>query len=159
MTMDIRRVEPAQNFERLKELKEQGYNVLIDLTAVDYPAKGADARFDVVYRLASLNPATGLEDKARVEIHCAVGLQPVLKSAKTLWPVADWLEREVWDMFGVGFTDRPGIQRLLLYKEFIGHPLRKDYPINKRQPLIGPASGEAANSPSFNAVRPAITGE
>lgn len=157
--MDIRRVESAQNYERLKELKEQGYNVLVDLTAVDYPERGVSERFDVVYRLASLSPETGLEDKPRVEVHCAVGAQPVLKSAKTLWPAADWLEREVWDMFGVGFADRPEITRLLLYKEFVGHPLRKDYPINKRQPLIGPASGDAANSPSFNAVRPAITGE
>ena len=159
MSENVRRVDPKQNFDSLKELKAQGYNVLVDLTAVDYPAKGADERFDVVYRLASLNPETGLEEKPRVEVHCAVGVEPVLKSAKALWPVADWLEREVWDMFGVGFVDRPDMQRLLLYKEFVGHPLRKDYPINKRQPLIGPASGEAANSPSFNAIRPVITGE
>ena len=81
------------------------------------------------------------------------------KSAAGLWPAADWLEREVWDMFGVPFADRPAIKRLLLYEEFQGHPLRKDYPIAKRQPLIGPAGGEAAQNPSFNAIRPALRGE
>ena len=59
-------------------------------------------------------------------------------------------------MFGVRFADRPGIKRLLLYEEFKGHPLRKDYPIGRRQPLIGPVSGEPADNPSFNTVRPTI---
>ena len=61
-------------------------------------------------------------------------------TAMTLWPIANWLEREVWDMFGVRFDGHPDLRRLLLYEEFVGHPLRKDYPINRRQPLIGPAS-------------------
>ncbi len=73
-----------------------------------------------------------------------------------LWPIADWFEREVWDMFGVKFADRPGIKRLLLYESFVGHPLRKDYPITRRQPQIGPASGEPLNNPSFNEIRPVI---
>ncbi|PYM35065.1 MAG: NADH-quinone oxidoreductase subunit C, partial [Candidatus Rokuibacteriota bacterium] len=56
-----------------------------------------------------------------------------------LWPSANWFEREVWDMFGVRFSGHPNLMRLLLYEEFVGHPLRKDYPIDRRQPLIGPA--------------------
>ena len=59
------------------------------------------------------------------------------------------LEREVWDMFGVKFADRPDIKRLLMYEEFVGHPLRKDYPINKRQPLIGPKA-EPENPVNLN---------
>jgi NADH-quinone oxidoreductase subunit C len=98
-------------------------------------------------------------DGGRVELHCAVGEEAVLRSVADLWPIADWLEREIWDMFGVRFADRPDIKRLLLYEEFAGHPLRKDYPIAKRQPLIGPKSGEKTGSPSFNILKPTITGE
>jgi len=74
----------------------------------------------VIYRVMKLDPATGA-DRGRVELHCAVGVEPVLRSAAGLWPAADWLEREVWDMFGVKFADRPGIKRLLMYEEFSGH--------------------------------------
>lgn len=63
---------------------------------------------------------------------------PEVDSLTSLWPGANWLEREAWDMFGVGFRGHPDLRRILMYEEFDGHPLRKDYPVNKRQPLIGP---------------------
>ena len=201
------RVAPSEVFETLKKLKEEGYNVLVDFTAVDYSAftqagdesdswkrahplqqstlprpiasaegeeygtphlPGKDTldeprpkplareRFEVVYRLMKLDAQTG-DDLGRVHLRCDVPENPpVLKSAMSLWPIADWLEREVWDMFGIAFIDRPDIKRLLLYEEFKGHPLRKDYPITKRQPLIGPPSGDRENSPSFNIIRPTV---
>jgi NADH-quinone oxidoreductase subunit C len=62
----------------------------------------------------------------------------VVPSAVPLWPSANWFEREVWDMFGIRFEGHPDLRRLLLYEQFVGHPLRKDYPVNRRQPLIGP---------------------
>lgn len=208
---EVRRVSAAEAHDALKALKEEGYNVLLDLTAVDYSAyhsgvgsKGdasdrlkraapyeeedttkpiaaasdeeygtphlprtptldaprpkppVSERFEVIYRLMKIDLNSG-EDKGRVELRCGVPEgEPVLRSVMSLWPIADWLEREVWDMFGIKFADRPGIKRLLLYEEFSGHPLRKDYPITKRQPLIGPASGEPAGSPTFNEIRPTI---
>jgi NADH-quinone oxidoreductase subunit C len=153
-----RDVPAAENLEALAKLKDEGFNMLVDLTCVDYLPQGRTPRFDVIYRLMKLDPATGA-DRGRVELHCAVGVEPILRSAAALWPAADWLEREVWDMFGVKFADRPGIKRLLMYEEFSGHALRKDYPIAKRQPLIGPKSGDKADSPSFNILKPTITGE
>jgi NADH-quinone oxidoreductase subunit C len=153
-----RDVAAARNHEELAALKADGFNVLVDLTCVDYLRLKKSPRFDVIYRLMKFDAAEG-RDLGRVEVHCAVDETPVLRSARDLWPVADWLEREVWDMFGVGFVDRPDIKRLLMYEEFDGHALRKDYPIAKRQPLIGPKNGEKANSPSFNILKPTIVGE
>lgn len=155
---EVREIAPARNVEELAKLRDEGYNVLVDLTCVDYLKAGRTPRFDVVYRLAKLDPATGL-DAGRVEVHAPVGEEPLLRSAAGLWPVADWLEREVWDMFGVRFADRPSIKRLLMYEEFSGHPLRKDYPVTKRQPLIGPKSGQRDDAPTFNIERPMLRGE
>jgi NADH-quinone oxidoreductase subunit C len=67
-------------------------------------------------------------DEARAEV----------ESLTPLWAGANWLEREVWDMFGIRFVGHPDPKRILMYEEFVGYPLRKDYPVNKRQPLIGP---------------------
>jgi len=66
------------------------------------------------------------------------GEKPAVDSMTGLWESANWLEREVWDMFGIEFLGHPNLERILLYPEFQGHPLRKDYPIRKRQPLVGP---------------------
>jgi NADH:ubiquinone oxidoreductase subunit C len=153
-----RDIPAASNHAELSKLKAEGWNMLVDMTCVDYQSQGRSPRFDVVYRLMKLDAATG-EDCGRLELHCAVDEAPVLRTAMGLWPNADWLEREVWDMFGVKFADRPDIKRLLMYEEFSGHALRKDYPIAKRQPLIGPISGDKADSPSFNILRPTVTGE
>ena len=153
-----RDIAATENHAALSALKAEGYNVLSDLTCVDYLPQGKSPRFDVIYRLMKLDLETGA-DGGRLEIHCAVDEAPVLRSVMDLWPIADWLEREVWDMFGVKFADRPDIKRLLMYEEFVGHALRKDYPIGKRQPLIGPKDGNLKGSPSFNILKPTITGE
>jgi NADH-quinone oxidoreductase subunit C len=115
-----------------------GFDVLMDLTAVDYskyPGREDGPRFEVVYHLYSLAHNHRVRVKVRVEED-----DPVVPTATGLWPIANWFEREVWDMFGVRFAGHPNLKRLLLYEEFVGHPLRKDYPINRRQPLIGPTA-------------------
>ena len=109
-------------------------DVLMDLSAVDYlryPGREDGPRFEVVYHLYSLRHNHRLRLNTRVEEDDAV-----VPSAVDLWPIADWLEREVWDMFGIRFQGHPDLRRLLLYEEFVGHPLRKDYPLRGRQPLV-----------------------
>lgn len=107
------------------------FNLLVDITAVDY--LGRKPRFDVVYHLLSIPFKRRLRIKVRVE-----DSEPTVDSLTPLWGNANWLEREVWDMYGIRFIGHPDLKRILLYEEFQGHPLRKDYPIRKRQPLIGP---------------------
>jgi len=107
------------------------FNVLLDITAVDYLER--KPRFDIVYPLLSLPFSRRLRLKLSVEDGSTA-----LDSMTPLWGSANWLEREVWDMFGIRFAGHPDLKRILMYEEFEGHPLRKDYPIYKRQPRIGP---------------------
>jgi NADH-quinone oxidoreductase subunit C len=107
------------------------FDVLVDITALDY--LGQKPRFAVVYHFLSLKFNRRLRLKVAVEEGA-----PVLDSLTSWWGSANWLEREVWDMFGIRFNGHPDLKRILMYEEFQGHPLRKDYPIQKRQPLIGP---------------------
>lgn len=112
------------------------FDVLMDLSAVDYlkyPGREDGPRFEVVYHLYSLEHNHRLRVKVRVDEDDAS-----VPTAVGLWPIANWMEREVWDMFGIRFDGHPDLRRLLMYEEFVGHALRKDYPITRRQPLIGP---------------------
>ena len=122
--------------DRLRELKRDqafSFDFLSDLTASDWPDR--EPRFWLAYHLLSI------EHTHRVRVKTGLPPDPDpphVASVVGAYPTADWLEREVWDMFGVRFEGHPDLRRLLLYEEFVGHPLRKDYPINRRQPLIGP---------------------
>ncbi len=101
----------------------------IDLTAIDYPER-ATARFDVVLLLRSS------VNGGRVRVRTRVEEGKELDTLSGVWPAANWAEREVWDMFGIGFRGHPDLRRILLYEEFVGFPLRKDYPIDRAQPLV-----------------------
>jgi NADH-quinone oxidoreductase subunit C len=113
----------------LREHADLAFDFLMDETAVDY--LGEEVRFEVVSHLYSSRHRRRLRVKARVPEN-----DPVIGSLTPLWQAANWLEREIWDMYGLRFADHPDLRRILLYEEFVGHPLRKDYPIDKRQPLI-----------------------
>ena len=98
------------------------FNFLADLTAVDlYPA---EPRFEIVYHLRAMHSGQRLRLKARVP-----GEDPRIDSVVSLWPVADMLEREVFDLFGIHFTGHPNLRRLLMPDDWEGFPLRKDYPV------------------------------
>jgi len=117
----------------LRDDKELLYNFMMDLTAVDY--LGREPRFEVVYHLYSLAFNRRFRIKTRVsESDCCVD------SIVPIWVSANWFEREAYDLYGIIFKGHPELRRILLYEGFQGHPLRKDYPINKRQPQIGPTN-------------------
>jgi len=119
-------VEVAQFIKDDGELQMDHF---IDLTAIDYPERKS-ARFDLTLIMrSSVNGA-----RIRLRTHVKDGEEPGTLSG--LWAGANWAEREVWDMFGIKFKDHPDMRRILLYEEFVGHPLRKDYPIDKAQPLV-----------------------
>jgi len=117
----------------LKEDPELDFNVLIDLTAVDCLNLDRPHRFEVVYHFYSI----AKKHRARLKVPLTEE-DPSVDTLTGLWPGANWFEREVWDMFGVKFNGHPNLQRILMYDEFQGHALRKDYPVRKRQPLVGP---------------------
>jgi NADH-quinone oxidoreductase subunit C len=127
-------VKKESVYEIMKYLRDDPdmiFNFMMDLTAVDY--MGKDPRFEVVYHLYSLRHNKRVRIKAPV-----TESDPTIDSIVSLWVAADWYEREVYDMYGIRFNNHPNLKRILLYEEFEGHPLRKDYPLKKRQPLIGP---------------------
>jgi NADH-quinone oxidoreductase subunit C len=127
-------VDPAQLVSVMRCLRDAPgleFDMLMDVTCVDW--LGQEPRFEMVYHLYSLARNHRLRVKARVG-----GEPPVVASLVPLWPSANWMEREVWDLYGVRFDGHPDLRRLLLYEEFEGHPLRKDYPKERRQPLVGP---------------------
>jgi NADH-quinone oxidoreductase subunit C len=109
--------------------KPEDYAMLLDLTCVDL--RGEEPRFEMVYHLFSLTHNRRLRIKTRLpeeELRIA--------SLTSLWKNANWLEREVYDLFGVHFEGHPDLRRLFMYDGFEGYPLRKDYPLRRRQPLI-----------------------
>ncbi|HTO71947.1 MAG TPA: NADH-quinone oxidoreductase subunit C [Myxococcota bacterium] len=127
--------------QRLRDEPGFQFNVLVDVTAVDY--LGREPRFELVYHLASfdLAPAAGEPCAVRARLRVKTGVHSQAAEADSvtsLWDAANWYEREVWDLYGIQFRGHPDLRRILLYDEFQGHPLRKDYPKERRQPLVGP---------------------
>lgn len=125
---DVVYVNPARNTEVLGWLKDDSdhrYDLLVDVTAVDY---GGGRPIEVVYQLWSI------PHKRALRVKCELPLDALeVASVVSLWQTADWLEREVFDLFGVTFTGHPDLRRILMpddYEE--GHPLRKDFPLRGR---------------------------
>ncbi len=120
-------IVPAESVRDVLEfLKEEcGFDMLAELTAVDYLRyPGAKDRFGVVYCLLDTRSGTRLVVKTFVN-----DPDPALPSAYPLWKGADWLEREVFDMYGIRFEGHPDLRRILMPEDFTSYPLRKDYPL------------------------------
>jgi len=112
--------------DRLLEIVDflfnEGFQMLVDITAVDWPER--EPRFDVVYHWLNL----ASQERLRLKVPVADGA--AVPSLVSRFATADWFEREVWDMFGLRFEGHPDLRRLLMWEDFPGHPLRKDYPLD-----------------------------
>ena len=124
------RADLRESFRIFKEDSKLCLDFLSDITAVDYWQK-KEPRFEVVYHIASLKGGRRLRVRVPVPENDAA-----VESLTPLWKGANFLEREVWDLFGIRFMGHPDLRRVLLYEEFRGHPLRKDYPVNLWQPRV-----------------------
>lgn len=159
-------------FSLMRNLKEDSrlaFNLLIDITAIDWmdsAGKGQNRsvledtghifpseRYEVVYHLLSLSK----QRRVRIKVELSEA-DPMLDSVTSLWSGANFMERETWDMYGINFRGHPDLRRLLMYDEFVGHPLRKDYPIRGKQPRVRLISPEVHNTAS-DLVRPTLTAE
>ncbi len=109
--------------------KELGFDFLMDLSAADYLPR--EPRFELVCHFYST------KNNYRLRLKCPVAENDArVDSLTTLWAGANWFEREAYDMYGIKFEGHPDLRRILMYDGFEGHPLRKDYPLKKRQPRI-----------------------
>ncbi|MEM0130241.1 MAG: NADH-quinone oxidoreductase subunit C, partial [Thermoplasmatales archaeon] len=104
----------------MKEKKEEGFDTLLMITGVDYRD-----HLEVVYHLLSSNSNERLIVKTKTDGE--------VESVTSLWKGADWHERETWDLVGIKFKNHPNLKRILLAEGWVGHPLRKDYPMDKKQ--------------------------
>lgn len=142
----IERVDVAQLHARMAELKSNGFTMLLDAGAVDYLER--TPRYDVVYHLLKISNASNASVETigtpqRMRVLCGVPAESVhLPSLCDLWKSANWAEREMFDLFGLIFDGNPDLRRIQMPHDWVGHPLRKDYP------LRGPAR-ERSPRPSF----------
>ena len=122
LSIRVQRERIVEVCEFLKNDENTPFNYLSDLTCVHYPDRG-DAPFEVVYNLFSI-PAN-----ERVRLKVSTTEDTSVDSVTGVWPAANWLEREVFDLFGIRFANHPDLRRLLLPPDWEGHPLRKDFPL------------------------------
>jgi NADH-quinone oxidoreductase subunit C len=122
MTIIVKRSFLHDACARLRDEPDCAFNFLADVTCVDrYPS---EPRFEVIYHLLSLSK----KERVRLKVLLESG-DPVVESVTSLWPAANYFEREVFDLFGVRFSGHPYLRRLLMPEDWEGHPLRKDYPV------------------------------
>jgi NADH-quinone oxidoreductase subunit C len=122
MSIYVDRASLREACALLREHPEFPFNFLSDITCVDWAP--AEPRFEVVYHLLSMAKKERVRLKVKLD-----GASPVVESITSVWPGANYFEREVFDLFGVRFTGHPYLRRLLMPEDWEGHPLRKDYPV------------------------------
>ena len=120
-------VEPDNIKSALQSYKDAGFRLLVFLTCVDHLADGSrkwPARYELVYQLRNLDTKELVRVRAFVD-----GDPPHIDSVSELFPPANWDERETYDLFGIVFNDHPELTRILMPDDWVGHPLRRDYPV------------------------------
>ncbi len=125
-------VRKARIRDVLSRLREEGFDLLLDIAGVDGLHLGRRERFEIVYNLCALDADLRLRVKVFV-----LESDMNLPTVSDLWASANWAEREAYDMFGFVFEGHPNLVRILCHREFVGHALRKDYPIMKGQWATG----------------------
>lgn len=132
-TMDLLRADASMKIDFLADLTAVDWLALPNGPAQKQIGWPPPHRFETIYQLASL------ETGARLRVCAALDDEnPTVASLADLWDVAHPMEREVWDMFGIKFTGHPNLKRIFMHENFDGHPLRKDYPIDRRQGIWAP---------------------
>lgn len=121
LTITIKREDLISSLQFLRDDRQTQFVCIIDIAGVDYPERAE--RFEVVYHL--LSPVKN----ARIRVKLSTDEATPVESATSIFPGADWFEREAWDMYGILFTGHPDLRRLLTDYGFEGHPLRKDFPL------------------------------
>jgi NADH-quinone oxidoreductase subunit C len=134
-TIYVPRERLVETCRVLRDAAELQFSLLAEVTAADYLPR--EPRFEVVYHLACLGtpgfPSDRPSSPRRVRVKVRVeGGDPQVPTVSGLWPAANWLEREVWDLFGIVFDGHQDLRRLLTPEDWEGHPLRKDYPVQIR---------------------------
>ncbi|MBI1921898.1 MAG: NADH-quinone oxidoreductase subunit C [Geobacter sp.] len=128
--MLVLELSPEKVLPLVTRLKEEfGFDLFLDVTAVDYPER--EPRFDVVYHFYSSNQNKRIRLKVQVP-----ETEPVVPTLTGLYGSARYLERETHEMYGIRFNGNDDLRPILLYEGFVGHPLRKDYPIDMEQPIV-----------------------
>ena len=116
----------------LRDHPELQFSLMADMTAVD--RLPAEPRFEVVYHLACLGPASGSAPARRMRLVVKLtAADPALSTVSGVWPAANWAEREVYDLFGITFVSHPDLRRVLMPEDWEGHPARKDYSVQIRK--------------------------
>ncbi len=113
----------------LRNDESMAFEMLVDVTGMDYLSR--EPRFEVIYHFRSMS----LGHRLRVKVMVEEGKE-VVPTLTHLWHSANWGEREVWDMYGIHFEGHPNLRRILMYEEFKGFPMRKDYPVQQSQPRM-----------------------
>ena len=130
-------VAPERLVETLRALRDTPalrYAFLADIVAVDYIPR--EPRYEIVYLLGSLGAPGFGETAKRLRVKVRVpGVDPSVPTIISLWPAANWAERELWDMFGIRVDGHPDLRRILMPEDWEGHPMRRDYPVQIKDPV------------------------
>lgn len=133
LTVTVNRERIAEVCQFLMSPEGGEFTMVVDICGVDYLDMGREPRFEVVYHLNSLKTHHRIRVKTPVPES-----DPTLPTITPLSKAANWFEREVYDLYGISFQGHPDLRRILTHDDFVGHALRKDYPVDRRQELRRP---------------------